>query len=425
MIACSRKVSYVTNRPVGVAIVGMGGFAGFHRRALASLVADGRAEHVAQVAPPPDHDLFADEIGALHESGVAVHDSLRQLLAAERQKVDLLCIPTGIPLHRPMVVATCEAGVNVLVEKPAAGSIQDVDAMITARDRGTIACAVGFQHLYQPSTHRLKRWLVEERFGRVLRIRGFGCWPRGDDYFSRNGWAGELALGDTWVLDGPHNNALAHSVNLMGFLAGATVESSASPVAITAELYSTNPIRSADTVSLRTTTREQIEICFAASHATEQNSNPGFGIDTTSARLEFGFDNQLTVRWHDGRVESFDAEDQIDERSVGGAIDWIAAGAPTGVDALATTPHCSLEVARTQTLIACGSYESSAIHPLGEDLRCEGPKGEIAIRGMTNAVQDAFGQGVNFSELGLPWATPGETISLEDYDYFPSYQTPG
>jgi len=235
----------VTNRPVGVAIVGMGGFAGFHRRALASIVADGRAEHVAQVAPPPDHDLFADEIGALHESGVAVHDSLRQLLAAERQKVDLLCIPTGIPLHRPMVVATCEAGVNVLVEKPAVGSIQDVDAMITARDRGTIACAVGFQHLYQPSTRRLKRWLVEERFGRVLRIRGFGCWPRGDDYFSRNGWAGELALGDTWVLDGPHNNALAHSVNLMGFLAGTTVESSASPVAITAELYSTNPIRSA------------------------------------------------------------------------------------------------------------------------------------------------------------------------------------
>jgi len=97
-----------------------------------------------------------------------------------------------------MVVATCEAGVNVLVEKPAVGSVQDVDAMITARDRGTIACAVGFQHLYQPSPHRLKRWLVEERFGRVLRIRGFGCWPRGDDYFSRNGWAGELALGDTW-----------------------------------------------------------------------------------------------------------------------------------------------------------------------------------------------------------------------------------
>lgn len=101
------------------------------------------------------------------------------------------------------------------------------------------------------------------------------------------------------------------------------------------------------------------------------------------------------------------------------------AGAPTGFDSLATTPHCSLEVARTQTLIACGSYESSAIHPLGEDLRCEGPKGEIAIRGMTDAVQDAFGQGVNFSELGLPWATPGETISLEGYDYFPSYRTPG
>ncbi len=324
-----------------------------------------------------------------------------------------------------MVMAACEAGVNVLVEKPAAGSIQDVDAMMAARDRGGIACTVGFQHLYQASTHRLKRWLVEGRFGQLRRLRGFGCWPRGNDYFSRNGWAGELAAGDTWVLDGPHNNALAHSVNFMGFLAGATLESAAQPVTVTAELYRVNPIHAADTVCLRATTQERVDICFAVSHATEEESNPAFGLDTDQATLDLGFDGNLSVHWHDGREEVEEAEAQENERSVGGAIDWIAAGAPLDVDALASTPHCSLEVARTQTLIACGSYESSAIHDLPEVLRREGPNGEIAIEGMTAAINASFREGKLFSELGLDWARPGDSVSMQGYGYFPTFRVPG
>ena len=413
------------NGPVRVAIVGMGGFAGFHRRALTIVAAEGRAIHVAQVAPPSDQEPFADELAELNKAGVAIHDSLRQLLAAERNHLDLLCIPTGIPLHRSMVMAACEAGVNVLVEKPAAGSIQDVDAMMAARDRGGIACTVGFQHLYLASTHRLKRWLVEGRFGQLQRLRGFGCWPRGNDYFSRNGWAGELAAGDTWVLDGPHNNALAHSVNFMGFLAGATLESAAQPVTVTAELYRVNPIHAADTVCLRATTQERVDICFAVSHATEEESNPAFGLDTDQATLDLGFDGNLSVHWHDGREEVEEAEAQENERSVGGAIDWIAAGAPLDVDALASTPHCSLEVARTQTLIACGSYESSAIHDLPEVLRREGPNGEIAIEGMTAAINASFREGKLFSELGLDWARPGDSVSMQGYGYFPTFRVPG
>jgi predicted dehydrogenase len=418
-------VGGIQNGPVRVAIVGMGGFAGFHRRALVSVAAEGRAIHVAQVAPPSDQEPFADELAELNQAGVAIHDSLRKLLAAERDQLDLLCIPTGIPLHRSMVIAACEAGVNVLVEKPAAGSIQDVDAMVAARDRSGVACTVGFQHLYQASTHRLKRWLVEGRFGQLQRIRGLGCWPRGHDYFSRNGWAGELATGDTWILDGPHNNALAHSVNLMGFLAGGTLETAAQPVTVTSELYRANPIHAADTVCLRTSTREQVDICFAVSHATEEESTPAFGLDTDQATLDLGFDGSLRVHWHDGREETEAAEAQQNERSVGGAIDWIAAGAPLDAQALASKPHCSLEVARTQTLIACGSYESSAIHDLPKALHREGPKGEIAIEGMTAAIDASFREGKLFSELGLDWAHAGDTVSMKNYGYFPTFRVPG
>ncbi len=395
----------------------MGGYAAHHRSAVSRAVEGGRAEYVAQVAPPIDHEPFADELQSLRDSGTAIYDSLRELLAARRGELDLVCVPTGIPLHRVMTTTILEAGCNVLVEKPAAGCIQDVDAMIRARDAAGRQAMVGFQHLYRPATHRLKAELLSGRFGRVHRLRGFGCWPRPASYYERNAWAGELAAGDTWVLDGPHNNALAHSVNFMCFVAGSTAEASVRPVSIRAELYRAKPIRTADTVALQTQTAEGVEIFFAASHSTEENLNPGFAVDTDAAVLDVGFDSSVTLRWKDGRPdeELIPATEDSEASSVEGAI------ARVGGDPSASV--CELEVARAQTLCACGSFESSPVRELPADLRVDGPDGTVAIDGMSAAVQAAFAEGRLFSDLGLDWAVPGDEIDLVDYRYFPSFRT--
>ena len=398
-----------------VAVVGMGGYATHHRNALRRVVEAGAAIHAAQVAPPIDHEPFAEDLRSLRDTGTAIYDSLRELLAAERTTLDLICVPTGIPLHRVMTTSVLEAGCNVMVEKPAAGSVQDVDAMIRARDAAGRQAFVGFQHIFYPATHRLKAELLSGRFGRVQRVRGFGCWPRPAAYYERNAWAGELAIGDTWVLDGPHNNALAHSVNLMCFLAGGAAGASAQPTAIRAELYRAKPIRTADTVCLQAQTAEGVEIFFAVSHSTEENLKPGFAIDTDDAVLDVGFDLAVTVRWKDGRPDEAKSAIGIAEASsVEGAIRRLAGDQEM--------PVCELEVARAQTLCTCGSFESSTVHGLPADLRVSGPDDAIAIDGMSAAVQTAFATGRSFSDLGLDWAVPGDEIDLVDYGYFPTYR---
>lgn len=402
-----------------VAIVGMGGYAGFHRKAVRGAVEGGRAIHAAQVAPPPDHEPFAEAIAELRSSGVAVYDSLRQLLAAERSRLDLVCIPTGIPLHRPMTVAALEAGCNVLVEKPAAGCIQDVDAMIRARDVAGRQAFVGFQHIYRQSTWDLKAALLSGRYGAVRRVRGFGCWPRPPAYYERNGWAGELAAGDTWVLDGPHNNALAHSVNFLCFLAGDSLESPGVPASIQAELYRAKPIRTADTVCLRARTHHGVEVFFAVSHSTEENLDPGFAVDTDEAVIDIGFNNAVTVHWKDAARpdEQLIAADEVREASsVEGALARLG-GNPTA-------PVCQLEVARAQTLCACGTFESSPVRLLPDALHVSGPNDAIAIAGMSALVQQAFAEGKTFSELGTDWAVAGDVIDLQDYGYFPTHRHP-
>lgn len=401
-----------------VAIVGMGGYAAFHRKAVQRAVEDGRAAHTAQVVPPSDHEPFANELKLMHEAGIRTYDSLRELLAAERSGLDLVCVPTGIPLHRVMTTTILEAGCNVLVEKPAAGCIQDVDAMIRARDSSGCRALVGFQHIYRGATQHLKTALLSGRFGKILRVRGFGCWPRPPAYYARNSWAGELAAGDTWVLDGPHNNALAHSVNLMCFLAGSTQGSSAEPVSIQAELYRAKPIRTTDTVCLQAQTREGAEIFFAVSHSTEENLDPAFAVDTEDAVLDIGFDNAVTIHWKDDRAD----EELITAAEVREASSVMGAIASVGGDRSAAV--CELEVARAQTLCACGSFESSPVRSLPTALHVAGPDETLAIDGMSAAVQTAFAEGRSFSDLGLDWAVAGEQIDLANYSYFPTYRTP-
>ena len=133
--------------PVRIAIVGMGGFARTYLRDIEQVGGLGR--HVAQVAIEADQRNFSTEVRALADKGIRVFALLRQMLAACRNEIDLLCIPTGIPLHRVMTVAGLEADCHVLVEKPAAGSIQDVDAMLAAQVRSGRVCAVGYQHAGQ------------------------------------------------------------------------------------------------------------------------------------------------------------------------------------------------------------------------------------------------------------------------------------
>jgi hypothetical protein len=80
-------------------------------------------------------------------------------------------------------------------------------------------------------------------------------------------------------------------------------------------------------------------------------------------------------------------------------------------------------MARAQTLCACGTFESSAIHEIPVGLRrVEAASGRIEVTGMTELIQRAYVASQLFSELDVDWAIPGQRISLEGYGYFPSFR---
>ncbi len=113
------------------AIVGTGAIAHFHAR---SIEASTQARLVAVTdLSRPAADRFAAQWG-----DPAVYDTLDDLLAAEHPDVVHICTPPGA--HRDQTVAAFAAGAHVIVEKPPAPSLDELDEMRAAAEgRGQAA----------------------------------------------------------------------------------------------------------------------------------------------------------------------------------------------------------------------------------------------------------------------------------------------
>jgi predicted dehydrogenase len=236
-------------KPVRLATVGLGNWAG----RIADLLlkrrraGDPDVELVSVCEPNPAP--HARHVAALKQAGITLVNSYAQLLSDD--SIEAVWLPVPIHLHRVFTEQALAAGKAVLVEKPAAGCVQDVDAMIRAQQQTKLPVLVSFQDTYDPNVLQLKRQIVSGRIGEVKSASILGCWPRSDAYYQRTTWAGRQQFHGQWVLDSPVSNAFAHYLHLTLFLLGASEQEWVQPQSVEAELYRANDIENYDTASLR------------------------------------------------------------------------------------------------------------------------------------------------------------------------------
>ncbi|MCJ7749543.1 MAG: Gfo/Idh/MocA family oxidoreductase, partial [Armatimonadetes bacterium] len=79
--------------PIRVGVIGMGGFAGSHHRAVHTLEGQGLCRLVTGCDPHPERfDQLAADL-AFGARGVRVYDDYMQMLEAERDALDVVTIP--------------------------------------------------------------------------------------------------------------------------------------------------------------------------------------------------------------------------------------------------------------------------------------------------------------------------------------------
>ena len=287
---------------VRIGLIGVSGYGYNHFERIIRLVRLGVAEFSAAVVINPEE--AAAQIGQLREFGTRIYSSADAMFAELRGKLDLVCIPTGIAFHEPLTVQALENGANVLVEKPAAGSVAAIRRMMEAEKKSGKFVAVGFQHIYGREIQFLKQYLLTGRIGRVESIVCKGLWPRADQYYRRNNWAGRRAAADgTLIWDSPINNAFAHYLNLELFLAGERFGESAHAVEVEGALWrARKEIETFDTCAVRFTVSTGSRLTMLLSHATPVNLNPVIRIQCEHGTVFWNVDRGWNICSEDGAV---------------------------------------------------------------------------------------------------------------------------
>lgn len=130
-------------------------------------------------------------------------------------KPDLVSICTESGKHAQIALDCIASGVNLIIEKPIALSIQDADAIIkAAKDNNVKVCAC-HQNRFNKSVQKIREALDQRRFGRLFYGTAHIRWNRGRDYYDRALWRG------TWEQDGGSlMNQCIHNIDLLRWMMG-------------------------------------------------------------------------------------------------------------------------------------------------------------------------------------------------------------
>ena len=92
--------------------------------------------------------------------------------AVQHPDVEIVIVATTNDALTPVAIAALDAGKHVLVEKPAARSVAEIDALVTAAARADRRVRVGFNHRYHPALLEARAIVDSGALGPLLFIRG-------------------------------------------------------------------------------------------------------------------------------------------------------------------------------------------------------------------------------------------------------------
>jgi predicted dehydrogenase len=197
-----------------LAIVGFGLRASLARYAHAP----GEGSVVTVVADPAER---ARSAAAERISGVAVAESLDELLTTYRDRVDAVLVLTPDHLHAEHAVRTLEAGLPTFLEKPLATTIEDADRILAAAARTGTRLYVGHNMRHMPVVRALRERIQAGAIGEVKAVWCRHFVSAGGDYYFKD-----------WHADRRNTTGLllqkgAHDIDVIHWLTGAFTRSAA------------------------------------------------------------------------------------------------------------------------------------------------------------------------------------------------------
>ncbi len=155
-------------------IIGCGGFARYRLSKLLSI-------KEAQVVALADPDQSQIEATIEAHASLAAQPSFEDFREMIRKvPMDAIAIATPHTLHFEQIIASLEAGLHVICEKPLVTSVEQAHKVIAARDKARKVAMVSYQRHLQPEFRYVRERISSGEFGPVQMVQALQCqeWKR-------------------------------------------------------------------------------------------------------------------------------------------------------------------------------------------------------------------------------------------------------
>ena len=131
----------------------------------------------------------------------------------DNKELCLVSIATESGAHAEIAIFAMEHGVNVIVEKPIAMSINDADLMIETAKKNNVKLAVCHQNRFNKAVQEARKAIDANRLGKISHGSVNVRWNRGIEYYQQANWRGK------WASDGGAlMNQCIHGIDLLRWM---------------------------------------------------------------------------------------------------------------------------------------------------------------------------------------------------------------
>lgn len=403
---------------LNVAIIGMGGFAADHHRAIHALEQQGQCRLLCTCDPNPDAFLQQQEEWGFAQRGVRVYADHLQMLDAHKNDLNLVTIPTPIPLHAAMHRAVIENDLACYLEKPPSLNINELKEMLEVETTARWLTNVGFNFIIEAERQHMKERILAGEFGTLKCVSFLGITPRATSYFQRSPWAGRIKLNGTLVLDSVIGNANSHYLHNLLFWAGnEDILSWANVANVEAELYRAHAIENYDSFFARGVCTNGVEVRVATTHACDNGHDFEETLECEQATIRHKTNQPYFITYADGNQETVQTEyTDLLQANLHHYLRYVRGKETRPINRLSDTrPFVEF--------FDLAYIASNTITPVGGEqvTRSLAPndRGEyVAIHGIRDACYRLINEGLLPSQQGLSWALPGGTASIAQLGQF-------
>lgn len=137
----------------------------------------------------------------------------------EELQPELVSIATESGIHAEIALYCIEKGVNLIIEKPMAMSIEDANKIIDLAEEKNVKVSACHQNRFNVAIQKLRKAVESGRFGKLSHGSIHVRWNRNAGYYEQAPWRG------TWEQDGGAlMNQCIHGIDLLRWMMGDEIE---------------------------------------------------------------------------------------------------------------------------------------------------------------------------------------------------------